>query len=179
MWYGKLNFYRIFLTWCWINTKVFIGFTIPSACTQIFTGIRNKLYSGRVSCYMLMKYEEEQKNFLISKGVSGIHIRKILFDATLIILERTMYLAICCCYYSIDFKIPWSDGKHIPKVRTVNINMNINVYVRCFAIILGQENIWFFFILICLCTDLYFLCECFFIPVINFTPFTRVLVIKT
>ena len=42
---------------------------------------------------MLMKYEEEQKNFLISKGVSGIHIRKILSDATLIILERTMYLA--------------------------------------------------------------------------------------
>ena len=32
-------FSRIISKWCWINTKVFIGFTIPSACTQTFPGI--------------------------------------------------------------------------------------------------------------------------------------------
>ena len=37
-----LQFYffcRILSTWCWISTKVFIDFSIPSACTQIFSGI--------------------------------------------------------------------------------------------------------------------------------------------
>ena len=33
-------------------------------------------------------------NFLISRGVLGIHICKILSDTTLIMLKRTMYLAI-------------------------------------------------------------------------------------
>ena len=32
-------FYRILSKWCWIHTKVFIGFSIPSACTQKFPGI--------------------------------------------------------------------------------------------------------------------------------------------
>ena len=35
-----LFFYRILSTWCWINTKVFIDFSIPSTCTQTFPGIR-------------------------------------------------------------------------------------------------------------------------------------------
>ena len=29
----------------------------------------SKLYSGQVSCYMLIKYEEELKSFVISRGV--------------------------------------------------------------------------------------------------------------
>ena len=32
-------FYRILSEWCWINTKVFIAFSIPSACKQTFPGI--------------------------------------------------------------------------------------------------------------------------------------------
>ena len=36
----QVYFYRILSTWCWINTKVYIGFTIPSPCTQTFLGIR-------------------------------------------------------------------------------------------------------------------------------------------
>ena len=31
-------FYRILSKWCWINTKVFIVFSIPLACTQTFPG---------------------------------------------------------------------------------------------------------------------------------------------
>ena len=34
IWYDKFIFYRILSKWCWINTKVFIDFTIPSACVQ-------------------------------------------------------------------------------------------------------------------------------------------------
>ena len=34
IWQFHFYFYRILSTWCWINTKVFIGFSIPSACTQ-------------------------------------------------------------------------------------------------------------------------------------------------
>ena len=41
---------------------------------------------------MLIKYEEELLFFNITMG-SWIHIRKILSDTTLIMLDRTMYLA--------------------------------------------------------------------------------------
>ena len=34
-----LFFYKIPSTWCYVNTKVLIGFSIPSACTQGFPGI--------------------------------------------------------------------------------------------------------------------------------------------
>ena len=59
--------------------------------------------------------------------------------------------------------------------------VSINVYVRCFAIIVVQENIGILFVtLTYLCTDLYFLCECFlYLSVINITPIIRVLVIET
>ena len=40
IWQFYFYFYRILSIWCWINTKVFIGFSIPSACTQTFPGIR-------------------------------------------------------------------------------------------------------------------------------------------
>ena len=40
IWQFYFYFYRILSKWCWINTKVFIGFSIPSACTQTFPGIR-------------------------------------------------------------------------------------------------------------------------------------------
>ena len=43
---------------------------------------------------MLMKYEEELLIFLISRGVPEYIYAQILSDRTLIILERTMYLAI-------------------------------------------------------------------------------------
>ena len=43
---------------------------------------------------MLIKYEEELQFFLISRRIPGIHIRKILSHTTLIMLERTTYLAI-------------------------------------------------------------------------------------
>ena len=41
-----LFFYRILSTWCWLNTKVFIGFSIRSACTQTFHGIRRVNFTG-------------------------------------------------------------------------------------------------------------------------------------
>ena len=43
---------------------------------------------------MLIKHEEELEIYLISRLVQGIHIRKILSDTTLAMLERTTYLFI-------------------------------------------------------------------------------------
>ena len=61
----SLFFHRIVSTWRWINTKIFIGFSIPSACTQAFPGIRRELYSGILIYCMLIKYEEELYFFYI------------------------------------------------------------------------------------------------------------------
>ena len=43
---------------------------------------------------------------------SWIQIRKILSDTTLIMLERTMYLAIILLLVKYRFQNHWSDGKH-------------------------------------------------------------------
>ena len=55
----------------------------------------------------------------IKRG-SWIHIRKILSDATLTMLERTMYLAIILLLVRYRCQSHWSDGKHNAKVRAVN-----------------------------------------------------------
>ena len=59
-------------------------------------------------------------NLFNIKRSSGIHIRKILSDTKLIMLERTMYLAIILLLVQYRFQNHWSDGKHNAKVRTVN-----------------------------------------------------------
>ena len=68
---------------------------------------------------MLIKYEEELYFFDIKRG-PWIQIRKILSDTTLIMLERTMYLAIILLLVKYRFQNPWSDGEPNAKVRTVN-----------------------------------------------------------
>ena len=118
---------------------------------------------------MLIKYEEELYIFFYIKRGSWIEIRKILPDTTLIMLERTMCLAIILLLWKYWFQNHWSDGKHKPKVGLyIKVNrqqVNINAYVRCFAIIIVQENKWILFVtLTYLCTDLYFICKNFFIP---------------
>ena len=97
------------------------GFSLPSACTQTFPRINqaSKLNSGRVSCYMLIKYKGKPSFFDIKRD-SWIQIRKILSDATLVMLERTMYLAITLLLVKYRFQNHWSDVKHNAKVRTVN-----------------------------------------------------------
>ena len=55
-------------------------------------------------------------NFFIIKRDSRIHIRKILSDTTLIMLERTMYLAIILLLVQYRFQ----NGKYNAKVRTEN-----------------------------------------------------------
>ena len=83
-------------------------------CTQASPGI------GQVS-YMLIKYEEELQISLISRGIPEYkYLRKILSDTTLIMLERTMYLAIILLLVKYRFQIHWSDGKDNARVRTVN-----------------------------------------------------------
>ena len=52
--------------------------------------------------------------------VSWIQIRKILSETTLIILERTMHLAIILLLVKCRFQNHWSNGKHNVKVQTVN-----------------------------------------------------------
>ena len=49
-----------------------------------------------------------------------MHIRKILSDTTLIMLERAMYLAIILLLVKYRFQNHCSDDKHNAKVRTVN-----------------------------------------------------------
>ena len=58
----------------------------------------------------------------MSKGVPEYnYLRKILSDTTLIMLERTMYLAIILLLVKYRFQNHWSDGKHNAKVRTVKL----------------------------------------------------------
>ena len=70
---------------------------------------------------------------------SSIEIHKILSDTTLIMLERTMHLAILLLLVKCRFKNHCSSGKHNAKVNRQQVN--INVYVRSFAVIVVQENI--------------------------------------
>ena len=51
---------------------------------------------------------------------SWIQICKILSDTTLIILEKTMHLAIILLLMKYRFQNYWSNGKHNAKVWTVN-----------------------------------------------------------
>ena len=54
--------------------------------------------------------------------------------------------------------------KYGQQIKVNRQQVNINVYVRCFAIIAVQENIWILFVtLIYLCIDLYFMWV-FFMP---------------
>ena len=150
---------RILSIWRWINTKVFIGSSKPSACTKLFSEIR------RVN-FIADKVWNNIYFFDIRRG-SWIQIRKTLSDATLTLLGRTTYLAIMLLLVKYRFQIYWSDGKHMLKYgQKINVNrqqLKINVYVKCFAIIVVQENIWILFVTFTfLCTDLYFLCEYFF-----------------
>ena len=69
---------------------------------------------------MLIKYEEELYFFFNIKRSSWIQIRKILSDAILIMLERTMHLAIILLLVQYRFQNHLSDGKHDGKVQTEN-----------------------------------------------------------
>ena len=54
-------------------------------------------------------------NFFNIKRGSWIHIREILSDTTLIMLERTMYLANILLLVQYRFQNYWSYGKHNAK----------------------------------------------------------------
>ena len=68
---------------------------------------------------MQIKYEEELWFFLISRGVPECIYAKYLIQH-LIMLERTIYLAIILLLLQNRSQNHWSDGKHNAKVRTVN-----------------------------------------------------------
>ena len=57
--------------------------------------------------------------FWISRGVPEFKYAK-LSDATLIMLERTMYLAVILLLVKYRFQHHWSGGKHNAEVLTVN-----------------------------------------------------------
>ena len=58
--------------------------------------------------------------FDIKRGI-WILIRKILSDTTLIMLERTIYLAIISLLVQYKYQSHWPDGKRNAKVRTVKL----------------------------------------------------------
>ena len=68
---------------------------------------------------MLIKYEDELYISRCQEG-SWIQMCKVLSDTTLIMLERTNYLAIILLLVKSRFQNHWLDGKHNTKVRTVN-----------------------------------------------------------
>ena len=68
---------------------------------------------------MLMKYEEELKVLLYVLFLNT-YTHNIFSDTTLIMLERTMYLAIILLLVRDRFQIHQSVSKHSAKVRTVN-----------------------------------------------------------
>ena len=63
-----------------------------------------------------------KKNYISFRCQEGswIQIRKILSDTALIILERSMHLAITLLLVKFRFQNHWSNGKHNAKVWTVN-----------------------------------------------------------
>ena len=62
-----------------------------------------------------------KKNYTFFRCQEGswIQIRKILSDTTLIMLEKTMHLAIIL-FLKRKFQNDWSNGKHNAKLWTVN-----------------------------------------------------------
>ena len=56
--------------------------------------------------------------YLISRGVPEYKYAKILSNTTLIMLERTMYLATILLLVKYRIQKHWFDGKHYAKVRT-------------------------------------------------------------
>ena len=63
-----------------------------------------------------------KQNYPSFRGQEGfwIQIRKILSDTTLIMLERTMHLAIILLLVKCRVQNHWSNGKYNAKVPTVN-----------------------------------------------------------
>ena len=63
-----------------------------------------------------------KKNYISFRCQEGswIQVRKILSDTTLIILERTMHLAIILLLVKGRFQNHWSNDKHNAKVWTVD-----------------------------------------------------------
>ena len=76
------------MTWCWLNTKVFIGFSIRSACTRTFPGIRRVNFTADELAFICDKIWIRTINFFSIKRGSWIQIRKILSDTILILLEK-------------------------------------------------------------------------------------------
>ena len=66
--------------------------------------------------------KKNYKRFWYQKGgVSEYkYLRKILSDTTLIMLERTIYLAIILLLVKYRFQNHWSDGKYNVKAQRVN-----------------------------------------------------------
>ena len=63
-----------------------------------------------------------KKNYISFRCQEGfwIQIHKILFDTTLIMLERTTHLAIILLLVKFRFQNYWSNDKHNAKVWTVS-----------------------------------------------------------
>ena len=63
--------------------------------------------------------KKSYKFFSYQKG-SWIHIRKIVSGTALIMLEKTIYIAIILLFVQYRFQNHWSDGKHNVKVWAEN-----------------------------------------------------------
>ena len=93
IWQFYFYFYRILSKWCWVNTKVFIGFSIPSACTQTFRGTSRVNFIAVSKLLYADKVWRRTIHLLDVKRVPEYKYAKY-YDTTLIMLERTMHLAI-------------------------------------------------------------------------------------
>ena len=119
--------------------------------------------------------------FNIKRG-SWIHICKILSDTTIIMLERTMNLAIMLLLVQINFKI--TDlmvniiQKYRQKIKVNQQQVNINFYVRGLQSLLCRKIYEFFETFIFALTFIFHVSIFLHLSVINSSLFTRVLVIE-
>ena len=70
---------------------------------------------------------------------SWIQIRKILSDTTLIMLERTMHLAIILLLVKSRFQNHWSNGKHNAKISPKTFIIDFQLGTK-YASVMG--DIW-------------------------------------
>ena len=69
------------------------GFSLPSVCTQTFPRINqvSKLNSGRVSCYMLIKYKGKVSFFWYQEGFLNTNTQNIIWCNTSYVRKNNVF----------------------------------------------------------------------------------------
>ena len=92
IWQFYFYFYRILSKWCWLNTKVFIGFSIRSACTQTFHGIRRVNFTGTSKLLYANKAWRRSINFFwYQEGFLNTNTQNFIWYNTNYVRKSNVY----------------------------------------------------------------------------------------